>query len=116
MKEPLFEETGLFFKVTIFSIEDNKNVKAPIDADGVTIDADRVPINADRTPIDYNNLSADEIKIIEYLKLNEFITNSVARQLLDKKDTAVKKLFKKLTTKNIIKAVGERRYRKYTLH
>ena len=67
-------------------------------------------------PIDYNNLSSDETKIIEYLRLNGFITNSIARQLLNKKDTAVKELFKKLTTKNIIKAVGERRYRKYTLY
>ena len=87
----------------------------PIDVDKVPIDADKVSINADKTPIDYNDLSIDEIKIIEYLRLNEFITNSIARQLLNKKDTAVKGLFKKLMQKNIIKAVGERRYRKYKL-
>lgn len=94
----MFEETGLFFKVTIYNSE-----------------MDEEPISADKTPINFSDLSDDEIRVVEYLRSNQFINNTIVRELTNKKDTTAKVILKKLVDKNIIEAVGERRNRKYII-
>jgi ATP-dependent DNA helicase RecG len=114
--EPIFEESDLFFKVTIFSLADNN--KTPISDDKTPISDDKTPISDDKTGAHkkINEFSEDEIKVITYLKYNEYITNSIARELIGKKDTATKNLLNKLVKKEIIIAIGERKNRIYKMN
>ncbi len=114
--EPIFEESGLFFKVTIFNLSDNN--KTPINDDKMPISDDKTPISDDKTGTHkkINEFSVDEKKVITYLKDNEYITNSIARELIGKKDTATKNLLNKLVKKEIIIAIGERKNRIYKMN
>jgi Penicillinase repressor. len=62
-----------------------------------------------------NELSIDEIKIIQFLQDNEFINNTKVRELINKKETTAKTLLGKLVAKNIIEPIGEKRNRRYRL-
>jgi len=53
--------------------------------------------------------------IIEYLKANEFISNSTAREMLSVSDSTVRRLLNSMTDKGYIVAEGERKGRIYKL-
>lgn len=52
---------------------------------GGKIATDKTPITADKIIMELNWLSADETKVIEYLRHNEFITNKIVQELINKK-------------------------------
>lgn len=54
-------------------------------------------------------------RIIEFLDRNEFITNMIARELLELTDITAKRLLKKMVEDGILVAVGEKKSRKYIM-
>jgi len=72
----------------------------------------KTPINADKTPI-----NADKIEklIIEYLETNEYITNQIAKEMYDIKDTRCKTILRSLVERNILIAEGANKNRRYKL-
>ena len=54
-------------------------------------------------------------KIIEYLKVREFVTNSVAREMLKLAASTTKRVLADMVEHDLIVAEGERRTRRYTL-
>ena len=60
-------------------------------------------------------LKTEYKRIIEFLDRNEFITNMIARGLLELTDITAKRLLKKMVEDGILVAVGEKKSRKYIL-
>lgn len=79
--------------------------------DRVPIGADRVPIGADGMPI--NNVQ--HLKIIEYLRSHESVTNAIAVILLGVKATRAKVILREMVELGLLEARGEKRYRTYIL-
>lgn len=99
LKEPDFLESGLFFKVIIYSKY-----------------ADKVPISTDKVPISTDKLNKNELAVINYLKEKSQITNKELRDITGLSDSGAKKLLGNLVDKKVLKAVGERKNRYYKLN
>lgn len=108
IREPEFIEMGMDIRVNLYREQNT---------DKTSTSADKVPISADKVPIKGANktLSANEKKVIEYLKTNQAITNKLVQQLCGIKDTASKNLLRKLVEKELLIAVGEKKSREYHL-
>lgn len=63
----------------------------------------------------YENLSARELQIIEYLYKNDFITNNIARDITGLAVSTTRKLLSELVKKEILIPSGERKARRYML-
>ncbi len=107
LEEPIFMETGLFFKVII-----KKN-----SSDKVTISGDKIKESNERFIIDsgITQLSDAENKIILYLKKHESITNKKAREVTGLSASGVRKVFEGLVQKKLIIAFGDKKSRCYKL-
>ena len=106
--EPVLFEDDIFrVEVPIAEIEAEK----PIEADRKPIEFKKKPIKADNP----ESISANERKILDFLKVNNSITNHEARNLLNIADSTSKRLLTEMVKKGLITAVGERRWRKYIL-
>lgn len=82
---------------------------------------DKRPILTDKKPIKYDkfesvNVSANEIKILDFLKTNMSVTNSEVRSILNVSESTSKRLLGEMSKKGLITAVGERKGRKYILN
>ena len=85
-------------------------------ADKTPISADKTPISADKTPISADKvLSVNERKIIEYLETNTNITNKQVQELCNIKDTASKNLLRNMVKKELLIAMGYKKFRRYCL-
>ncbi|KYH34010.1 helix-turn-helix domain protein [Clostridium tepidiprofundi DSM 19306] len=103
LKEPEFKETGMFFKVSIYK-ESNGLV-----SDGIGLISDSNGLSAEKITTNIMQLSNTELSIIDYLKKNNKITNKLAVELTGLSDAGIRKVFRKLREKKLIKAVGEGR-------
>ncbi|MCE5221528.1 MAG: hypothetical protein LLF98_09770 [Clostridium sp.] len=104
LEEPIFMETGMFFKVTI---KKNSSDKVAISGDKIK---ERFIIDSGRT-----QLSDAENKIIHYLKEYESITNKKAREITGLSASGVRKVFEGLVQKKLIIAFGDKKSRCYKL-
>ena len=75
------------------------------------ITGDRSAITGDRPAIENENI----LKIIDYLKKNDAITNSVAMKVLDLKASQTGQILHEMVEQGLLKPKGEKRYRKYIL-
>ena len=115
LEEPVFMETGMFFKVII---KKKSSDKVAISGDKVAISGDKVATSSDKTIInDFEiQLSQAEGKIINYLKKYESITNKEARGATGLSASGVRKVFDGLIQKKLIIALGDKKSRKYKLY
>lgn len=114
LEEPIFIETGMFFKVII---KKNSSDKVSISGDKVAISGDKIKESSERFRIDFNRiqLSDAENKIIHYLKEYESITNKKAREVTGLSASGVRKVFEGLVKKELIFAFGDKKSRRYKL-
>ncbi|MDD3795044.1 MAG: hypothetical protein PHE06_03575 [Lachnospiraceae bacterium] len=61
------------------------------------------------------SLSVNENKVLEYLQSNQAITNKLVQELCGIKDTASKNLPRRMVEKELLIAVGEKKFREYRL-
>lgn len=91
------------------------NIDRPaITGDKVVINADRPAITRDEIPtveMDY-----DEERIYSFVCENEYITNSQACELLGLRSSRVREIFREMTEKNLLIAVGEKKTRRYIIN
>ena len=66
-------------------------------------------------PTDITDINPREATVIEYLRVNEFITNKKACELLSISTEAVKRLLQSMVQKGLIIAEGENKGRRYKL-
>lgn len=109
---------AVFYRRILDNSVDNKNIKSTQSGDKVLITDDKSIQSVDSLREKYGKgveLSEKEIRIIEYLGRNEFITNGIARDLLQIGTTAARNYLNGLVEKDILMASGERRGRRYVL-
>lgn len=97
---------------------DKENIKSTQSGDKVLIGDDKSIQSVNSLREKYGKcveLSEKEIHIIEYLGRNEFITNGIARDLLQIGTTAARNYLNGLVKKDILMASGEHRGRRYVL-
>ena len=75
-----------------------------------------LPINADKTPINLTNNEKIEKIILKYLQKNEYITNTMIKEMFNIKDTKSKIILRKLTEENKIIAFGSNKNRNYKIN
>lgn len=107
LEEPIFMETGMFFKVII---KKNSGDKVAISSDKIEESSESFICNADKV-----QLSSAEDKIICYLKEHESITNKKAREVTGLSSSGVRKIFEGLVQKKLITAFGDKKSRCYKL-
>jgi len=66
-------------------------------------------------PTDITNINPREATLIEYLRVNEFISNKKACELLSISTEAIKRLLQSMVQKGLIIAEGENKGRRYKL-
>ena len=101
LQPPEFIESGTFFRVNIYR---------PTNTNSVT--CDKQAIESDKQAIE-NELNANEIKIMQFLSLNPFITNQDVRVLTQLSPDASRLLLIKLVQKDLIYMKGMNRHRRY---
>lgn len=79
LKDPNFQETGLFFKVTIFRTKKRASV---------------------------NEISEQEKLILEFLKTHPYIKNSQAQEILSVSASRVRVIFENMVNKNLLVSSG----------
>ncbi len=72
--------------------------------------ADKPPINTDKPPI-----NQQQSLILDYIKVNDSISNSEACNILNLKPTRVKEILREMVYDGLISAVGEKKSRKYII-
>ena len=114
LEEPIFMETGMFFKVII---KKKSSDKIAISGDKVAISGDKIKESNERFIIDSGRtqLRDAENKIINYLKEYESITNKKAREVTGLSASGVRKVFEGLVQKKLIIAFGDKKSRCYKL-
>ena len=114
LEEPIFMETGMFFKVII---KKNSGDKVAISGDKVAISGDKIEESSESfiCNADKAQLSSAEDKIICYLKEHEIITNKKAREVTGLSSSGVRKIFEGLVQKKLITAFGDKKSRCYKL-
>lgn len=112
LEEPIFMETGMFFKVII---KKNSSDKVAISGDKVAISSDKIKESNERFIIEQCRiqLSDAENKIIHYLEEYESITNKKAREITGLSASGARKVFDGLVKKKLIIAFGEKKSRCY---
>lgn len=110
LPEPLFKESGDFFKVTIYKRNDH-SMKVTDSAGKVTDSAEKVTDISS----DYSYLNETEKSILQYIKENGKIANKEAREITGLKETAVKNLLRKMVENKLINSKGQGRNRHYTI-
>lgn len=76
--------------------------------------ADKMPISADKMPI--NNLSKQEILIVNYLQKQEEITTSKAEEILGVKQRRAREILKELVEKKVLLKYGAYKSTVYILN
>lgn len=105
LKEPEFNETGMFFKVTIYK---DSSVKVPDSSV-------KVPDGSRKTYHEENGLSDNERIVVNYIRENNKINTKTAAELIGISTRGTRKIFEKLKEKGIIEPVGKGRSRYYIL-
>jgi predicted HTH transcriptional regulator len=110
LKEPLFEEVADAFRVTIYI---NISPKKVADKLGEKVDDFLV----DKYLVDkkYDKVENMGDIILKYLSENEYITNSIARAILNKSATTTRRVFKYLDENGLVKTTGINKSKKYFL-
>lgn len=115
LEEPIFMETGMFFKVII---KKNSSDKVSINGDKVWISSDKIKESNESFTTDSGRtqLREAENKIIHYLKEYESITNKKAREVTGLSASGVRKVFEGLVQKKLIIPFGDKKSRYYKLY
>jgi len=108
----------VFYRRNSHESVDIENIKSTLSVDKVLINDDKTIQSVDSFREKYGkgvDLSEKEIRIIEYLCKNEFITNGVVRELFQVGTTAARNYLNGLVVKDILIASGKHRGRRYIL-
>jgi ATP-dependent DNA helicase RecG len=111
LEQPKFIESGYFFKVIISkrpSQQRKRSDKINIGSVGVAKSGDKVATSSDK-------LTESERIIVDYLESHDSVTNKVARDVTGLSSSGARKSLSKLTAKNLIEPIGERKNRLYRL-
>jgi predicted HTH transcriptional regulator len=110
----------VIFPLPVSVVERNEHI-SNVHSHEINMDkspTNRVPICADRTPIGADGIpvsNVQHLKIIEYLRTHESITNTSVVILLGVNETRAKVILREMVELGLLEAQGEKRYRIYIL-
>lgn len=101
LRAPEFIELSNFFKVILYKTKLEKKEVLTLTKNEYNI---------------FNEYTHEQVKkLLEYIKTNNFITNSKCRELFNVNIDQAKYILNKLVENNLLDAIGERKSRKYIL-